>query len=115
MVYAADHPALKLQGEPKGMKAVLQEQELVWDKLMSRCKGKVVRKCKECSKLQAKKDAERQVAEVEAMKQEDLLAEDDITQAHAPESSEPVSNWCCMYCILSLQDNFVNKKPKLQH
>jgi hypothetical protein len=58
MVYAADHPDLKLQGEPKGMKAVLQEQESVWDKLMSRCKGKVVRKCKECSKLQAKKDAE---------------------------------------------------------
>lgn len=67
MVYAINHPDLKLQGQPKGMKAVLQEQESVWDELVSRCKGNVVRKCKECLKLQAKKDVERWVAEVEAM------------------------------------------------
>ena len=47
--------------------------------------------------------------------EEDLLAEDDIAQAHAPESSEPVSNWCCMHRVLSLQDNFANEKPMLQH
>jgi hypothetical protein len=82
---------------------------------MSRCKGKVVRKCKECLKLQAKKDVERRVAEAEAMGQEDLLVEDDIAQAHALESLEPVSNWCCIHRILSLQDDFANKKPMLQH
>lgn len=115
MVYTADHSDPKLQGQPKGMKAVLQGQKSVWDELMSRCKGKVVGKCKECLKSQAKKDAERWVAEAEVMGQEDLLAEDNITQAHAPESSEPVSNWCCMHRVLSLQDDFANEKPMLQH
>ena len=59
MVYPEDHPDLKLQGKPKGMKAVLQEQESVWDELMMRCGAKVpVGKCGDCSKSQAKKDAE---------------------------------------------------------
>lgn len=40
------------------MKAVLQEQESVWAELVER-NDKVVGKCKECQKLQAKKDAER--------------------------------------------------------
>ena len=24
-------------------------------------------------------------------------------------------NWCCMHCVLSLQDDFMNEKPMLQH
>jgi hypothetical protein len=54
MVYPANHPDPKLCGQPKGIKVVLQEWESVWDELVSRCK-KVVGKCKECSKSQAKK------------------------------------------------------------
>ena len=52
MVYPADHPDLELHGQPKGIKAVLQEWESVWDELVSWCK-KVVGKCKECLKSQA--------------------------------------------------------------
>jgi len=77
------------------------------------CK-KVVRKCKECSKSQAKKHPERHVAEAEAMGQEDTLQDEDVSQAHEPES-EPVSDLCCMYQILSLQEDFAMEKPMLQH
>ena len=112
MVYPAHHPDPKLCGQPKGIKVVLQERESVWDELVSRCK-KVVGKCKECSKSQAKKDAERRVAEAEAMGQEDTLRDEDVSQAHEPES-EPVSDWCCMYRVLSLQEDFATEKPMLQ-
>ena len=81
---------------------------------MSNCNGRVVGKCKECSKSQAKKDAERRVAEAEAMGQEDTLAEDDVVQAQEAESA-PVSDWCCMYCVLCFQEDFATEKPMLQH
>ena len=63
MVYPLDHPDVKLQGKLKGMKAVLQEHESVWDELESRCKRKApVGKCSVCMKSQVKKDAEWWVA-----------------------------------------------------
>jgi hypothetical protein len=115
MVYPEDHPDPKLQGKPKGMKAVLQEQESVWDELMTRCGAKApVGKCGDCSKSQAKKDAERRVAEAEAMGQEDALADTDITQADELITA-PSNDWCCMHRVLSLQDDFANEKPLLQH
>ena len=74
MVYPKDHPDPKPRGKPKGMKAVLQEQESVWDELMMRCRAKApVGKCGDCSKSQAKKDAEQRVAEAEVMGQEDTV------------------------------------------
>ena len=115
MVYPPDHPDPNLQGQPKGMKAVLQERESVWDELMDRCKGKVVGKCKTCSKSQVKKDAERRVAAAEAMGQEDTLSEADLAHAQEMDSAEPVSEWCCMYRVLSLQKDFATEKPMLQH
>ena len=33
--------------------------------------------------------------------------------AHDP-ALDPASDWCCMYHVLSLQDNFVNEKPMIQ-
>ena len=63
MVYPLDHPDVELWGKPKGMKAVLQERESVWDELESRCKRKApVGKCSVCTKSQVKKDAEWWVA-----------------------------------------------------
>jgi len=54
------------------------------------------------------------VAQALAMGQEDTLAEEDI--AHLEELvPEPVSDWCCMYCVLSLQKDFAMEKPMLQH
>ena len=67
MVYPANHPEQKLRGLLKGLKAVLEEWVSVWDELMTRQNGKVNGKCKQCKKSQVKKDAERQVAEAEAM------------------------------------------------
>jgi len=64
--------------------------------------------------LQAKKDAERWVAEAEAMGQEDKLQDKDITQAQEPKS-EPMSDWCYMCQVLSLQEDFATEKPMLQH
>jgi len=113
-VFAPDHPDPNLQGKAKGTKAVLQEWESVWDELVSRCNGKVpVGKCKECSKSQAKKDAERRVAEAEAMGQEAAITEEDLAQLQE-QSPDPVSNWCCIYHVLSLQKDFANEKPLLQ-
>src|SRR5882762_12018571 len=81
MVYPEDHPDPKLQGKPKGMKAVLQERESVWDELKMRCRARApVGKCGDCLKSQAKKDAEQRVGEAEAMGQEDALADTNITQ-----------------------------------
>ena len=61
------------------MKAILQEQESVWDQLMDRCKGKApIGKCKHCMKSEVKKDAEWWVAAAEAMGQEDMAAEEDL-------------------------------------
>jgi hypothetical protein len=54
MVYPQDHPTPELYGQPKGMKAVFQEQVSVWDELPERCGGKVVGKCKEWAQSQTK-------------------------------------------------------------
>jgi hypothetical protein len=55
MVYPDTYPDPELRGKPKGMRAVLQERESVWDELSLRCGGKVVGKCKSCQKSQVKK------------------------------------------------------------
>lgn len=98
MVYPDDHLDKKLRGQPKGMWVVLQEWESVWDQLTDRCKGKVpVGKCKDCTKLQVKKDTERRVAEAEAMGQEDTVAKEDIACSQEPEAIQLKNNWCCMH------------------
>ena len=115
LLYSTNHPDLNLQGKPKGLKAVLQERESVWDKMAEMNKSKVPPgKCRECKKSDAKKEAERHVAEAEAMGQEDTIANDNMTAAHDPIPS-PIGNWCCMYWVLSLQDDFANKKPMIQN
>ena len=78
-------------------------------------KGKVPPgKCRECKKSQAKKEAEKQVAEAEAMGQEDTIADEDVTVVHDPIPA-PTNNWCCMHWVLSLQDDFANENPMIQH
>ena len=96
------------------MKAVLWEQVSVWDELSERCGGKMVGKCKGCTKSQVKKDAEQRVAAAEAMGQEDTLEEADLAQAEQPGTAER-DMWCCMHQVLSLQTDFANEKSMLQH
>jgi hypothetical protein len=114
--YPDDHPDKKLCGLLKGMKVVLQEHKSVWDQLTESCKGKaLVGKCKDCMKLQMQKDAERRVAEAEAMSQEDTVAKDNITCSQEPEMIESTNDWCCMSHVLLLQEDFANEKSLLQY
>ncbi|KAI0313116.1 hypothetical protein OF83DRAFT_1175978 [Amylostereum chailletii] len=115
---ATSHPDEKLRGQAKGIKAVLQEWESLWDEFTSRCKQqgkKVIDKCSFCSKLEVKKDAERRLAAAEAMGQEDTLTEQEISAAETVISeagdSESDDAWCCMYRILSLQEDFMSERP----
>ena len=87
---------------------------MAWDELSEKCGGQVVGKCKTCPKSQAKKDAERRVAEAEAMGQEENLTDDVVSQVEEVVTM-PENNWCCMHQVLPLQDNFINEKPLLQH
>ena len=68
----------------------------MWDELSKRCGGKVVSKCKGCTKSQVKKDAEWRVAAAEAMGQEDTLEEANLAQVEQPDTAERDA-WCCMH------------------
>ncbi|KII94474.1 hypothetical protein PLICRDRAFT_50427 [Plicaturopsis crispa FD-325 SS-3] len=116
LVYPSSHPDPTLAGKAKGMKQVLQKRVSVYDELISRVGGekKVVGKCGQCRKSQVQKDAARRVAAAEAAGQEDGLNEGDLDQA-AVEEEDSADKWCCIYRVLSLQDDFVNEKPMLQH
>ena len=48
------------------------------------------------------------------MGQEDTLTEEDIAclEELVP---DPVSDWCCMYHVLSLQKDFAMENPMLQY
>jgi hypothetical protein len=113
MVFSQDHPDKKLWGVVKGMKEVLRECESAWDELTKRC-GKVVGKCKACTTSQIKNDAEQRIAEAKAMGQESSLTDAKVAEASSSVPSAPQNEWCCAYWVLSLQDDFVNKKPGAQ-
>ena len=79
----------------------------VWDQL---CKAngsakKVVGKCKTCKLLAKKKDALWRIAEVESAGQDETVTDADIKAADAV-TPESTSDWCCMYQVLSLQEDF---------
>jgi len=116
MVFPLDHPDPSLAGVAKGMRIVLQERRSVYDRLVREVGGesKVFGKCSECQKSAAKKDAERRVALAEMAGQEDEISEADLEQAtQAP--AEQQNKWCCLSRVISLQDDFLNEKPEIQH
>ena len=85
MSYPDDHPDPSLQGKAKGIKVVLQERVLVWDKTVEMNGGKVpAGKCRICKKSQVTKDVERRIAEAEALGQEDTVTEEDLADARNP-------------------------------
>ena len=49
------------------------------------------------------------------MGQESSLTDTEVAKASSSVSSAPQDEWCCAYWVLSLQDDFVNEKPSLQH
>jgi hypothetical protein len=74
-----------------------------------------VGKCKACTTSQIKKDAERHVAQAEAMGQKSSLTDTEVAKANSTVPLAPQDKWCCAYRVLLLQDDFVNEKPLLQH
>src|ERR1700691_1328941 len=50
----------------------------------------------------------------EAAGQEDTIEDADLEAATGP-TIKNNSKWCCLYRIISLQDDFVNEKPMIQH
>ena len=61
MSFLDDHHDPKLQGQPKGVRTVLQERKSVWNKYTAVCNErgtKITGKCALCTKSQTRKDAE---------------------------------------------------------
>jgi hypothetical protein len=117
MSFPDDHPDSKLRGKPKGFKAVLQERKSVWDKYTSaclECGTKVVGKCASCTKSQTHKDAERHVVLAEATGQCGIAMAEDMAIADTEIQSTPDDEWCCMYQVLALQEDFQSEKLLIQ-
>ena len=96
---------------------VLQEHKSVWDTFVSMCEAchtKMVGKCVLCMKSQVRKDAEHHSVLAEEMGKENTVSKEDPT--HIETEVPPISNdaWCCMYRVLSLQEDFWTEKPLIQ-
>lgn len=118
MCFPDDHKDPKLRGEPKGFRAVLMERKSVWDKYNAICKArgqKVVGKCGSCTKSQVHKDAERRVAKAEETEQQEDTIHTDEKLVLETETPPPAfDEWCCMYRVLTLQEDFLTEKPMIQ-
>ena len=96
------------------------EQKSIWAEYTKICKEqghgtKLVGKCGSCTKSQMCKDTEHRIAKVEGIKQQENDApmdEETFPKTGAP--STAVDNWCCMYWVLSLQEDFLTEKPTIQ-
>jgi hypothetical protein len=114
MCFPDNHLKPELRGQAKGIKLVLQEHKLVWDKYVMKYKEhstKAVRKCGSYSKSQMHKDTESHIMKAEAIGQGDPAIVDNIaeTDTMAPPISEDM--WCYIEHVLLLQDNFKAEKP----
>ena len=118
MCFPEDHENPQLREQPKGIKAVLMERKSVWDKYNEMCKArstKVIKKCALCTKSQVLKDAECRVVKVEEMEQqEDMMPMGETAVLEAETQSAAVDEWCCMYRVLALQEDFLTEKPMIQ-
>jgi hypothetical protein len=98
------------------MAVVVKERQSVYSRLVKEVvsEKKVVRKCGQCQKSAVKKDTERHVAMAEMAGQEDTL-DDTILEDASEVVDKPENKWCCLYQVLSLQEDFANEKPEIQH
>ena len=78
MCFPDNHEDPELQGEVKGIKAVLMEQKSIWDEFISICKAHGITnppgKCGSCTKSQVQKDTERCIAKVEDAEQQEEMS-----------------------------------------
>lgn len=119
MVFPADYSGVDkdgkpLAGQPKGMEQILRERSLL--ETLDLHNGRTVGVCSECKKSQAARDkaakeAKAREDEIEGSGIEGLAARDSaMTELHNLQRSKT----CCMQRVLSLQPDFVAKKPLLQ-
>src|SRR5712671_4675762 len=114
MCFPDDHSDPELRGQPKGLHTVLMERKSIWDKFTDACKQRGVKpvgKCASCKKSEIRKDAECRITLAQE-REENVSAED----TKLVEEKVPIAEdeWCCMYQVLSLQDDFRTEKPQLQ-
>jgi len=117
MCFLDNHPNPVLRGKAKGIKIVLEEHKSIWDKYMKACMERDVKpvgKCLSYSKSQIKKDAECHVIFAETVGQVDAASENDIAIAHLVTPPTLDNIWCCMQCVLSLQEDFQMERPLVQ-
>ena len=119
MCFPEDHETPQLRGQPKGIKAVLEERKSVWSKYnaIRKARGtKEVKKCAQCTKSQVRKDAEHCVTKTEEMEQQgDMPPTDETAVLDVEELSAAVTDdWCCMHRVLSQQEDFLTEKPMIQ-
>jgi hypothetical protein len=116
MVYPYNHPDPNLAGKVKGMAVVVKERQSVYSQLVKEggSEKKVIGKCGQCQKSAVKKDTERRVTMVEMAGQEDTL-NDTVLEDASKVVDKPENKWCCLYQVLSLQEDFANEKPEIQH
>lgn len=122
LVFPDDHPDPNLAGQPKGMLQVLRERASVWHRLTDGGKKKPVGHCKNCKMSQAKRDALARVAAAEAAGQDHQIREELDSMAEHENGGSPElelererDDWCCAKRVLSLQRDFQEEKPLLQH
>jgi hypothetical protein len=114
LVYPDPYPAdPDLAGKPKGLKATLKERGAIWEILCQKRGGenKVTGKCAMCKLSEKKKDALRRIAEAEATGQVDDIHDRDLDDALTAITQD---DWCCIFCVLSLQEDFRCEKSMLQ-
>jgi hypothetical protein len=73
----------------------------------------MVGKCSSCTKSAVHKDAEHHIALAKAMGQDNAVSPEDIMQADI-EAPSAEDLWCCIYCVLSLQEDFLSEQPLIQ-
>src|SRR6266853_2114050 len=104
MCFPSDHSDPRLQEQPKGIRAVLEERKSVWDKLTSihGSHRKLVGKCGSCTKSQVHKDAEHHIALADTMGQDNSIKVEDIDLIE--NAVPPIADnkgWYCMHQVLA--------------
>lgn len=116
MIFSDDHPDIKLRGQPKGIKVVLQERGL-WEFYTKKTESlkipPLIMKCSACKTSGINQDAQNRAARV--IQEEEARGyfmsdqECGVQEILGTDTKD-----CCWSKILSLQSDFVNEKPLLQ-
>ena len=116
MVFPSDlplnHPHYENRGKQKGMKIVLEERGLLAYAQTQNGGKSIIGDCRNCKLSQKARDQLARNATAAELFEPDSEDEDAPTTHIVRQLS--TSLWCCMRKILSLQQDFLDKKPLLQ-